>query len=308
LYNSTRGDKTQLSATPLSWLLVAPGSPKFDSFPRHLFVAYISLVLGLPIPTIAGDPKGDVRGQRCTCAARTPRDPQGHHILTCKTLGGATFKRGHDHVVLSLVDAARTLGTSCTAQPKAVPTHTHSRKQGDILFESVLASGQHVVADVTVCHPVLGSPQSPSGVIGSWQKQAMGARYAHKLHKHRDYYNARCLEFVPLVVSTFGVLHADFARLLWLLASPARDPTLAVGEVREAGPLASRRHLFFYKLHSRMAVMAARAAAQRLDGMAYAPGRLPFATEHVPTDPAFAYVDSLAPLHIGPVTQGGVGG
>ena len=111
-----------------------------------------------------------------------------------------------------------------------------------------------------------------------------------------------------MVASTFGVLHADLARFLWLLAGPERDPTLAVGEVREAGPQASRQHLFFYKLHARMAVMAARAAAQRLDGLAYAPGRLPFAMDHVPTDPAFAYVDSLAPLHIGPVTQGGLGG
>lgn len=211
-------------------------------------------------------------------------------------------------MVLSLVDAARTLGTSCTSQPKAVPTHQHSRKQGDILFESVLANGQHVVADVTVCHPVLGSPQSPNGTLGTWQKHTMGARYTHKLHKHREYYRARCLEFVPLVASTFGVLHADFARFLWLLASPERDPTLAVGEVREAGPQASRRHLFFYKLHSRMAVMAARAAAQRLDGLAYAPGRLPYTADHVPTDPAFAYTDSLAPLHIGPVSRGGVEG
>ena len=121
------------------------------------------------------------------------------------------------------------MGSEMCIRDRAVPTHLHSRKQGDILFESVLANGQHVVADVTVCHPVLGSPQSPSGVVGSWQTQAMGARYNRKLLRHRDYYKARCLEFVPLVVSTFGVLHADFARLLWLLASPTRDPTLAVG-------------------------------------------------------------------------------
>jgi len=295
----TRGDKTELSATHLSWLNVAPGSPKYDAFPRHLFVLYIRLLLGLTVPEILAPTA--LSGRCGCCAADSPLDPAGHHQLTCKGWCGPTFKRGHNHVVNSLVDAARSAGTPCTAQPKRVPTHPHSNKQGDLLAELDSGTGKHIVADVTVCHPVVGSPVSSSSVVGTWQARAMQNRYNKKLSKHGRWYGIRGLSFVPLVASTFGVLHADFVRFLWVLSRPVRETGLAVGEVREAGPSASQRYLLFAKLHARMAVASAVAAAMRLDGVASMPGQYVAAERWIPSDPNFASQGSLVADVIGPV-------
>ena len=82
-----------------------------------------------------------------------------------------------------------------------------------------------------------------------------------------------------------------------------RDPSLAVGEVREAGAATPLRHLLFLKLHARMSVAAARAAAMRLDGLAHAPCMLPPDSRFVADDPDFAWSASLSPLELGPVSR-----
>ena len=302
LKDVTRGDSTELSATPLSWLLVTPGSPKFDSFPRHLFILYLSLLLGVPIPEPPGRPFPP--DPRCSCPAGTQIDAAGHHLLTCKAWAAPTFKRGHDDVVRSLVDAARSFGVPCSSQPKDVPRHPRSQKQGDVIFHAALSTGKTAVADVTVCHPVLGSPQDGSEAsVGTWQSGAMQARFSAKWGKHNAAYDRRGFLFVPLVASTFGVLHADFVRFLWAITHVYRDPSLAVGEVREAGAATPMRHLLFLKLHARMSVAAARAAAMRLDGLAHAPCMLPPDSRFVPDDPDFAWSASLSPLELGPVSS-----
>ena len=113
-------------------------------------------------------------------------------------------------------------------------------------------------------------------------------RSSSKNTKYKDYYSSLGAVFVPLVVSTFGVMHDDFVRLLWILARPARDDSLAVGEVREAGRDAPRRQLIFHKLRARIAVAAAYAAAMRLDGTPLEPAYLSSVANYVPDDPAFA--------------------
>ncbi len=103
-----------------------------------------------------------------------------------------------------------------------------------------------IIGDLSICHPVSGRP---SGVtpLGTWMGTTMQSRFSAKSKKHRAAYEAQLLHFVPLIVSTFGVLHEDFLRLLWILTSESRGSGLAVGEVREAGPGAGHRQMLFAK-------------------------------------------------------------
>lgn len=304
LHSASGGDKTQLSQTPLSWLLAVPGSPRFDSFPRYALALFFSMALGVPIPEPPGlDPAPDERLCRC----HQPLDKLGHHRLSCPKWYRSTATRSHDRLVHSLVDALRSFGTACTAQPSQIPTHGHSNKHGDIFFEPKLLSGRSVVVDVAVAHPVTGNPRSPnSPAVGKWQPETLSQRFSSKKSKHNSYYLAIGCTFVPLVVSTFGVMHEDFVRFLWLVSRPSQDSSLAVGEVREAGPSASLRQLLFAKLRARVAVAAAYAAAMRLLAVPLDRGTLPPTANYVPDDPTFTHDSALAGLPIGPVSVIGV--
>mmetsp|Transcript_36345 Transcript_36345/g.91401 ORF Transcript_36345/g.91401 Transcript_36345/m.91401 type:complete len:159 (-) Transcript_36345:8-484(-) len=110
-----------------------------------------------------------------------------------------------------------------------------------------------------------GRPQD-SADIGTWLPNNLTERYAAKMRKHGQAYRDIQRRFIPLIVSSYGVLHPDFLRLLWVIAAQ-RDTDLDVGEVREKA-VGDPRHLILYKLRSRVAVAAARATASRLLGSA----------------------------------------
>jgi hypothetical protein len=134
----------------------------------------------------------------------------------------------------------------------------------------------------------------------------MENRFSAKKTKHSVQYSARQLHFVPLVVSTFGVLQDDFMRLLWLVTSASRGSGLAVGEIREAGPGAGERQMLFSKLKARVSVAAAQAAACRFLGYSNHvtfPQRA--VASHAPTDPYFTEHTGLAADAIGPVREQG---
>ena len=116
----------------------------------------------------------------------------------------------------------------------------------------------------------MGNPSSAASVLGTWKPRALHERSSSKNTKYRDYYSQIGCTFVPLVVSTFGVMHDDFVRLLWLLAHPPSVTTLSqsASRIREAGSSAPLRHLLFAKLRARVAVAAAYAAAMHLDCIA----------------------------------------
>mmetsp|Transcript_36684 Transcript_36684/g.92234 ORF Transcript_36684/g.92234 Transcript_36684/m.92234 type:complete len:118 (+) Transcript_36684:1498-1851(+) len=56
----------------------------------------------------------------------------------------------------------------------------------------------------------------------------MNERHKAKTTKHLQAYATRGLCFTPLVASTYGVLHPEFLRLLWILAG-AHDGDLEPG-------------------------------------------------------------------------------
>ena len=108
------------------------------------------------------------------------------------------------------------------------------------------------------------------------------------------------------MASTFGVLHEDFLRFLWLLSHSDSDHDLAVGEIREAGPSTPLRQLLFAKLRARASVATAYAAAMRLLAIPLDRRPLPSSASYVPDDPSFTHDTVLSGLPLGPV--GGVMG
>ncbi len=58
--------------------------------------------------------------------------------------------------------------------------------------------------------------------LGTWMGTAMQLRFSAKRKKHHAAYETQLLHFVPLIVSTFGVSHEDFLRLLWILTLESR--------------------------------------------------------------------------------------
>lgn len=197
------------------------------------------------------------------------------------------------------------VGTGCTMDTRMIPSHLRSRKKADVLFDITLRSGWRVIGDLTVCHPVSGTWNSPRSPLGTWLSGAMEARFNAKKSKHTNPYSAQQLHFVPLVVSTFGVLHDDFLRMLWLATSASRGSGLAVGEIREAGPGAGERQLLFSKLRARVSVAAARAAACRFLGYSNDVNVRSVAVSYNPTDPGFLEHGGVTAEAIGPVREQG---
>ena len=122
------------------------------------------------------------------------------------------------------------------------------------------------------------------------------------MRKHDQAYRDLQLRFIPLVVSSYGVLHPDFLRLLWVIAGEKDDSAVVqVGEVREK-IIGNPRQAILYKLRSRVAVAAAHATAMRLlgsvAGVFYRPpvGPRQF---YDPSDPSFTAVSSLSGLSVG---------
>ena len=304
-FNDPKPEGGQLVQSPLSWLATLAGSSTYDGFPRHKFAVFVALVVGLPPPA-----PFDRCPPKCRCGQEF--DLMGHHRLTCKQYHGSVPIRSHDRVVGSLVDVARSAGVGASSNPALVPSHCFSRRKGDIRFSLKDWGGANlqVVGDLTVCHMVKGSPASGrSAEVGQWQPQALQVRYNHKKHKHAKNFANQEVLFVPLVVSTYGVLHEEFLRFLWHLAVVSAAPDAVVmGEVREAGQGLSNRQLLFAKMRSRMSVAAAYAASMRYTGFADVAPLNGSASRYQPSDPSFGSECSLAGIPIGPVSlSGGVG-
>ena len=180
-------------------------------------------------------------------------------------------------------------------------------KRADVCIDiGVPQRGEQIIGDVSVRHPVQGVTRG-SGTVGTWLPNALNVRYRAKMTKHGAAYDLMSLCFVPLVVSSFGVLHDDFLRLLWVLAGRI-DDELEVGEVRDRAYDTPRHHLFF-KLRSRMAIGAARAASMRLVGI---PGAVHYTRPprqfYDPSDPTFGLNTALNGMPLGAFPMdGGVG-
>ena len=191
----------------------------------------------------------------------------------------------------------RSCGHNCHDHPGAIPSHRHSKKKADIVFD-LLVNGREAVGDVTVYHPFTGVISGPDS-RGSWQANLERARFNHKKQKHQGPYAGMNLHFLPLVVSTFGVLQDDFLRLLWLATSASGGSGLSVGEVREHKG-SDVRQMLFSKMRSRISVAAARSCAMRYDAFCGFKPSYPVSHKYIPSDPLFAHDNRLVGTVIGP--------
>ena len=90
-----------------------------------------------------------------------------------------------------------------------------------------------------------------------------------------------------LIATTYGVLHEDFLRTLWLVADKTREHCHTVGEVREGPAARDYRRNIFTRLRARASVAVARHTAMRLDAQVPLPATAFAHRSYVSSDPNF---------------------
>ena len=208
-------------------------------------------------------------------------------------------------------------------------THTGSRRVGDaeISMTVQFTSGScfapgfpKLMADITVTHPVSGSVQNLADfhrwntrpVTNATSKPIDVASNA-KYKKHAEAYNGLDILFVACAASTYGVLHPEFLRFLYLHALML-SPELAVhqvgiGELREQGSDVSApdrtriTRALFAKLSARVTSLVACSTGVRIFGQS-TKGRRWFPSQFQALDapdPLFSLFDKVSLPGVVPV-------
>jgi len=104
---------------------------------------------------------------------------------------------------------------------KVLTTGDGIRKQGDVKISNFAISLRDgLVIDVSFVCEFKGSSRAPGG----WDNgvppsnDVLQARANVKNNKYKDVYGIVHKAFAPAIVSMSGQIHADFLRLLWVLA------------------------------------------------------------------------------------------
>jgi len=94
-----------------------------------------------------------------------------------------------------------------------------TRKQGDVeIFNFPISLRDGLVIDVTFVCEFKGSSRAPGGWNNGVRhtNDVLQARANVKNNKYKDVYGHKA--FAPAIVGKSGQIHADFLRLLWVLA------------------------------------------------------------------------------------------
>ena len=92
-----------------------------------------------------------------------------------------------------------------------------TRKQGDVEISNFPISPRDgLVIDVSFVCEFKGSSHAPGGRDNSVRH--LQARANVKNNKYKDVYGVVHKAFAPAIVGMSGQIHADFLRLLWVLA------------------------------------------------------------------------------------------
>lgn len=166
----------------------------------------MSYLLGVPHSATLLPRRADGSLLPCRHCNAIP-DVNGHHKQVCRYCGK---KSAHDLLNQVMTGLARPacIGYSTTS----VPCHDDSNKTGDALlsFPTSDSTTTHAVADFTMRHMFSGT--------GTWNDRALQDAHNQKVAKHRIPYQRQDLSFIPCVASTYGVIGADFLRLLYVMA------------------------------------------------------------------------------------------
>jgi len=97
-------------------------------------------------------------------------------------------------------------------------TSDDTRKQGDVeISDFPISVRDGLVIDVSFVCEFKGSNCAPGGWNGvRHSNHVLQARTKVKNNKYKDVYGHKA--FAPAIVGMFGQIHADFLRLLWVLA------------------------------------------------------------------------------------------
>ena len=163
-----------------------------------------------------------------TCGCRKFQlDPLGDHLNTCTAHSGA--KKAHDWMVDQIADLFRKTHKVKTQQV------IKSRGQycGDIELAGYLANAEGpvpLVLDLRIAHDRFGSSSDPS-LNGNLLypnniDRSLNETVNDKIRKYHSDYNNNppdTVSFMPAIASTYGRLHSEFVRLLFLQAHRETD-------------------------------------------------------------------------------------
>jgi hypothetical protein len=167
----------------LAWLHAIPSSAEL-SLPPTQFCIAVCLLLGAPLPIALPD--------RCPCG-ESP-DQFGHHLLTCKRLGGMIFR--HDAMVHEVGRLAAAAGVLTETEV----SHVITKSRLDMILHGYGERKKDLVLDVKVVTPVAKGhvrvAQTPLGVAVQGEQQ--------KIRRYGALCAAAHMSFAPVVWESFG--------------------------------------------------------------------------------------------------------
>ena len=169
--------------------------------------------------------------------------------MNCKNNGN---KAAHDHLDDCVRDLARPAHVNYTNEKELVPSHADSNKKGDALT-TLSRDAWPQVLDFTLVHPCSGS--------GVWDSNALQNSVNRKMDKHNGAYFGLGFTFVACAVTTFGVLHQEFLRLLYILAR--RQAEVIVSYHRPDADFADMLGMCFAANRAKVGAAVARGMAMR---------------------------------------------
>jgi hypothetical protein len=187
------------------------------------------MTMGAQIPVITEKPLA-----ACGCR-KFQIDVLVDHLCGCTVHSGA--KKAHVWVVDQLADLFRTTHTVKTQHV----TKTRGRHCGDVELTTYLANAADpvpLVLDLHIAHDRFGS-SSDLNLNGHLHypndiDKSLNETVTDKIRKNRSEYNnnpPNGISFMPAVASTFGRLHTEFVRLLFLQAHRETDRLFAASGV-----------------------------------------------------------------------------
>jgi hypothetical protein len=211
---------------------------------------YAAYVLGGPMPKSLQPSLPSGEPCPCHCKKAVKPDSAGHHKMNCDNAG---TKGAHDHLDDSMASIAKPSCTDWSNNKDLVPTHVNSNEQGDALANLTNGNKSHVF-DFTMVHPYNGKGEPKPNVIRD-AYNAKKAKHAHAYHIQQG------MQFVPLVVNTYGRAEADFVRLMLVLA--ARQAEVIIAHHRPDADFVQQRGVCFANIKAQVGAACARAMAMR---------------------------------------------
>jgi hypothetical protein len=261
-FETTRG---KLSFTPGLFLAsISCAEAKQAQFPKAWFSVFLAFWLGLLMPSTTSC----APGKNCSCG--TEFDIFGHHAMNCSS--HAQFKTSHNLLSQTLDTCSYNSGLVYSNSPGVVPKHPGwngegtCKRQGDAYLllpnDGLTGPSQRVevVIDFKIVHPRVARD-------GAWKSDAL-ARAAHsKRQFHEAAYRGMNIVFAPAVASTYGHLHHEFVRLLFLMASRQAKNILTFDSPDAVLSFKQLRGMCFNRFKSAVSFAVAKGMVMRATGV-----------------------------------------